>query len=313
MARQAKSQMIPFARSRRSLLWILPVLALQRPLDALDLQSGTEDGQFAAIEKGIGGRLGVAALDTGTGRRLGYRTSELFAMCSTFKLLLAGCILRRVDAGTEDLKRLISYGQKDLLDYAPVTRAHLQQGAMTVGDLCAAAIEVSDNTAANLLLAQIGGAAGLTKFIRTLGDQVTRLDRIEPDLNSALPGDERDTTSPAAMVDSMEKLLVGNALSPATRAQLASWLEQSTTGKNRLRAGFPADWRAGDKTGTGARGAIGDVGIFWPPDKSIKLDKLSKSRKAPILVAAYIMEENVAADEREQAIAEVGRIIAHEL
>jgi beta-lactamase class A len=290
--------MIPFIRSRRSALGILSVLALRRPLGALVPANGSVDIQFAAIEKGIGGRLGVAALDTGTGRRLRYRASEQFAMCSTFKFLLAGCILQRVDAGKEDLKRLIAYSQKDLLEYAPVTRAHLQQGAMAVGDLCAAAIEVSDNTAANLLLAQIGGPAGLTVFIRSLGNQVTRLDRIEPDLNSALPGDPRDTTSPGAMVDSMEKLLVGSALSAPGRAQLAAWLEQSTTGKERLRAGFPADWRAGDKTGTGARGAVGDIGILWPPKKS------------PILVAAYIMEGNALADEREQAIAAVGRIVA---
>jgi len=293
--------MIPFALSRRSVLRILLTLALQRPLGAAGPLSGPTDGQFAAIEQGIGGRLGVASLDTATGRKLGYRASELFAMCSTFKFLLAGCILERVDARIEDLKRLIPYSQKDLLEYAPVTRAHLRQGAMVVGDLCAAAIEVSDNTAANLLLAQIGEAAGLTKFIRSLGNQVTRLDRIEPDLNSALPGDKRDTTSPAAMVDSMEKLLVGNRLSAASRTQLTSWLEQSTTGMNRLRAGFPADWRAGDKTGTGARGATGDIGIFWPPSK------------APILVAAYIMEGNASADEREQAIAAVGRIVGGNL
>jgi beta-lactamase class A len=293
--------MIPFARSRRFVLRMLPTLALRRTLRALDLPSETTESQFAAIEKGIGGRLGVAALDTGTGRRLDYRASELFAMCSTFKFLLAGCILQRVDAGNEDLKRLVPYTEKDLLEYAPVARAHLQQGAMTVGDLCAAAVEVSDNTAANLLLAQIGGAAGLTKFIRSLGNRVTRLDRIEPDLNSALPGDVRDTTSPAAMVDSMEKLLVGDALSTTGRAQLAAWLEQSTTGKKRLRAGFPAGWRAGDKTGTGLRGAIGDIGIFWPPNKL---------NKAPILVAAYVMEGNASADEREQAIAAVGRLVA---
>jgi beta-lactamase class A len=299
--------MIPFFRSRRSVLRVLPVLALHGPLFGLGSPSGTSgtsDGEFAAIERGIGGRLGVAALDTGTGRRLGYRASELFAMCSTFKLLLAGCILQRVDAGNEDLKRLAPYTEKDLLEYAPVTRAHLQQGAMAVGDLCAAAAEMSDNTAANLLLAQIGGPAGLTKFIRSLGNQVTRLDRIEPDLNSALPGDARDTTSPAAMVDSMEKLLVGDALSTTSRAQLAGWLERSTTGTKRLRAGFPAGWRAGDKTGTGSRGAVGDIGIFWPP---------RNLNKAPILVAAYVMEGNASADEREQAIAAVGRLVAHGL
>jgi beta-lactamase class A len=159
-------------------------------------------------------------------------------------------------------------------------------------------VEVSDNSAANLLLAQIGGPAGLTAFIRSLGNQVTRLDRTEPDLNSALPGDPRDTTSPAAMVDLMRKLLVGSALSAASQKQLTAWMEHSTTGGRRLRAGFPKDWRAGDKTGTGERGAMGDVGVFWPPGKP------------PILIAAYVMEGNTSRDVREQAIANVGRLAA---
>ncbi len=273
----------------------MPAFALRVPRYAF---GGEEpQAQFAAIEQGIGGRLGVTALDTGTGKVLTYRSSDLFAMCSTFKLLLAACILKRVDTGSEDLKRLIPYRQKDLLEYAPTSRAHIQEGALAVGDLCTAAVELSDNTAANLLLAQIGGPAGLTQFIRSLGNQVTRLDRIEPELNSAIPGDPRDTTSPAAMVDSMKKLLTGDALSARSRAQLISWLELSTTGKNRLRAGFPWDWRAGDKTGTGELGAIGDVGIFWLP------------AKPPILVAAYVMGGKATIDERERAIAAVGRVV----
>jgi beta-lactamase class A len=169
---------------------------------------------------------------------------------------------------------------------------------MAIGDLCAAAVELSDNTAANLLLAQIGGPTGLTEFIRLLGNKITRLDRTEPDLNTALPGDPRDTTSPAAMVDSMRKLLVGDALSAAGRTQLASWMEQTTTGKKRLRAGMPTGWRAGDKTGTGDLGAIGDIGIFWPPGR------------APILVAAYVMEGKATREDRERAIAAVGRLVA---
>jgi beta-lactamase class A len=285
--------------SRRRVLCLLYAATFQarRALVAADPESSLQE-QLAAIERGIGGRLGVAALDTGTGKTLSYRSGELFAMCSTFKLLLAGCILSRVDTGKEHLKRPISYGKRDLLGYAPVTRAHVRQGAMTVGDLCAAAVEVSDNSAANLLLAQIGGPAGLTAFIRSLGNQVTRLDRTEPDLNSALPGDPRDTTSPAAMVDLMRKLLVGSALSAASQKQLTAWMEHSTTGGRRLRAGFPKDWRAGDKTGTGERGAMGDVGVFWPPGKP------------PILIAAYVMEGNTSRDVREQAIANVGRLAA---
>jgi beta-lactamase class A len=287
--------------SRRAVLCILPAVALEAPFLALGASESMAEGQLAAIESKMGGRLGVAAMNTGTGRKFSYRAPELFAMCSTFKFLLAACILKKVDAGVENLKRRISYTQKDLLEYAPVTRAHVREGEMTVGDLCAAAIELSDNTAANLLLAQIGGAAGLTLFIRSLGNQVTRLDRIEPDLNSALAGDPRDMTSPAAILDSMEKLLTGSALSTASSTQLISWMEKCTTGKNRLRAGFPTAWRAGDKTGTGEHGAVGDIGIFWPPGKP------------PILVAAYVMEGNATTAEREQAIAAVGQLAAQVL
>jgi beta-lactamase class A len=287
--------------SRRAVLRIVPAAALGTHSWAWSEPESSPHEQLAAIEMGIGGRLGVAAVNTGTRQRLDYRSSELFAMCSTFKFLLAGCILQRVDAGILHLKKLISYGEKDLLEYAPATRAHVKLGAMTVEDLCAAAVEVSDNTAANLLLAQIGGPEGLTKFIRSLGNQVTRLDRTEPDLNSALPGDPRDTTSPAAMVESMRRLLTGDALSAASVVRLSIWMEQCSTGEHRLRAGVPADWRAGDKTGTGERGAIGDIGIFWPP------------AKAPILIAAYVMEGNATAVEREQAMAAVGHLAARVL
>jgi len=157
---------------------------------------------------------------------------------------------------------------------------------------------VSDNTAANLLLSAIDGPAGLTKFIRSLGNEVTRLDRIEPELNSALPGDPRDTTSPVAILGTMEKLLTGKVLPASLSDQLIGWLEQCQTGESRLRAGIPTEWRAGDKTGTGSHGAMGDIGIFWPP------------KRPPVLIAAYVMEGNAAAAEREKAIAEVGKVAA---
>lgn len=280
--------------SRRSLLQMLSVVALGRPLRAL---AATPEGELAAIEQGIGGRVGVAALDTGTGGTLSHRGDELFPMCSTFKLLLVGCVLNKVDAGRERLSRAISYTEKDLLEYAPVTRDHVKDGSLTVSELCAAAVELSDNTAANLLLAQVGGPGGVTQFIRKLGNRVTRLDRTEPELNSALPDDLRDTTSPAAMVDSMKVLLTGKGLSGKSQELLISWLERCTTGEKRLRAGIPKDWRAGDKTGTGENGAIGDVGIFRPPGK------------APILIAAYVMGGSASRERREQAIASAARIV----
>jgi beta-lactamase class A len=166
---------------------------------------GTGDFQnrIAAIETRTGGRIGVTALDTGSGKRLGYRSEERFPMCSTFKFLAAAAVLKRVDEKQDQLDRFIHYDARDILEYAPVTKAHLKDGRMTLRDLCAAAIEQSDNTAGNLLLDVIGGPSGPTNFARSLGDGMTRLDRKEPELNSAIPGDERDTTTPAAMCADM--------------------------------------------------------------------------------------------------------------
>src|SRR3984957_2761164 len=176
--------------------------------------------RLADIETREGGRLGVFVRDTATGATIERRADERFPMCSTFKLLAAAAALKRVDEGAEHLDRKITYGPGDLLEYAPVAKAHVAEGGMTVADLCAAAIDWSDNTAGNLILQSIGGPAGFTQFARSLGDEVTRLDRNEPTLNESLPGDPRDTTSPRAMAGAMQKVLVGDALSDASRSQL---------------------------------------------------------------------------------------------
>ena len=224
--------------SRRAFL--LGAAACLAPLAARaasTLESARET--IAAIEAREGGRLGLAVLDAGGGAYLGYRDDERFPMCSTFKLLAAAAVLKRVDLGAERLDRKIAYAAADLLDYAPVAKAHVAEGGMSVADLCAAAIDWSDNTAANLILQSIGGPAGFTQFARSLGDSVTRLDRIEPELNASIPGDERDTTSPRAMLDDMRAVLTGSALSEASRRQLESWLVDDKVGDKRLRAGLP--------------------------------------------------------------------------
>ena len=231
---------------------------------------------FAEIEAGLGGRLGLAAFDTGTGERLSHRSDERFALCSTFKWLLAAGVLSRVDQGTLSLDRRVPYSAADMLGYAPVTREHLAEGSLAVGDLCAAAVEVSDNTAANLLLSLVGGPSGLTDQLRDWGDSVTRLDRMEPSLNSNLPGDPRDTTTPNAMIRTMGRVLLGDALSLTQRGRLIGWMRNCRTGLGRLRAGVPVDWIAADKTGTGPNGSANDNAILWPPGR------------APILVAAYL-------------------------
>lgn len=187
---------------------------------AADPPNQTAEDRLMALEARSGRRLGVAALDTVTGRRVAHRAGERFAMCSTFKLALAGAVLASVDAGKESLDRRVAYTSADLLSYAPVTREHAKEGSLTVGALCASAVEVSDNTAANLLLRTLGGPAGFTRFLRALGDDVTRLDRDEPTLNTNEPGDVRDTTTPDAMLATMKALLLGDALSPASRQLL---------------------------------------------------------------------------------------------
>ena len=290
-----------FAPSRRSLLLAIAGSASLAPF-ASALAAGKRDTdateRLAALERRHGGRLGVCILDTGSGKRVGHRAEERFPMCSTFKLLAAAQVLARVDRGEERLDRRIVYSKDDLVAYSPVTEKHVGKPGMSLAELCHATITLSDNTAGNLLLASFGGPAGLTAFARSLGDGVTRLDRWETELNEAVPGDPRDTTSPAAMLDDMRALLLGDALSPASRKQLADWLVATTTGEQRIRGGLPKGWRAGDKTGTSDTGVTNDIAIAWRPDR------------APLLITAYYAEYAQPKDARNAVIAEVGRIAA---
>jgi beta-lactamase class A len=254
--------------------------------------------RLAAIEKREGGRLGVAVLDSGGAPGLAHRAGERFPMCSTFKLMASAAVLKRVDEGKERLDRVIPYGPGDLLEYAPVTKAHVADGGMTLGSLCAAAIDWSDNTAANLVLDAIGGPLGFTAFVRSTGDSVTRLDRNEPTLNTSIPGDERDTTTPQAMAEGAQKVLLGNDLSEAPRAQLEAWLISDKVGDKRLRAGLPPSWGIGDKTGSGDHGTANVVAILRPPGR------------APLIAAVYYTESDASMDARNAIHKEIGGIIA---
>jgi beta-lactamase class A len=253
--------------------------------------------RITALEKSAGGRLGVAVLDTGSDAKLLHRADERFPMCSTFKLLASAAALKRVDAGQEVLGRFVPYGQADLLEYAPVSKAHVGEGGMTLGDLCAAAIDWSDNTAANLILRDIGGPEGFTAFVRSLGDPVTRLDRNEPTLNTAVPGDDRDTTSPLAMARAMRAVLLGAVLSESSKKQLETWLVADKVGDKRLRAGLPPSWGIGDKTGTGDHGTANAIAIIRPP------------AHAPLLAAVYYTEGPDSMDARNAVHRQVGEII----
>jgi beta-lactamase class A len=265
---------------------------------APEAQQAQSSLELLRTELGQQARLGVAALDTGNGRSLRFDADSRYAMCSTFKLPLAAAVLAEADAGRLRLDDEIAFGDADLLDYAPIVRDNLERGRLPIERLAEAIVEVSDNSAANLLLRRIGGPAGLTAFIRRSGDQMTRLDRYEEALNSNLPGDSRDTTTPAAMLGLMQALLLGNVLTPPSRARLAGWMEGATTGLKRLRAGLPPGWRAGDKTGNGANGAANDIAIAWPPGRR------------PILIASYISGTEVGEAARHAAHAAVGRIVA---
>jgi beta-lactamase class A len=255
------------------------------------------EGRITKIEEASGGRLGVAILETTTAIRIGHRSDERFPMCSTFKLLAVGAVLRRIDEGRDELDRTIRFTQKDIVTSSPATEKRVASG-MSIQQLCAAAITLSDNTAANLLLASIGGPPGLTVFARTLGDEVTRLDRIEPELNESLPGDPRDTSTPDNMLSDLRELVLGNALSRSSRSRLTDWLVQNKTGDKRLRAGVPAGWKVGDKTGSGAKGTTNDLAILWPP------------QCGPILVAVYLTDTAADDDHRSGTIAAVGAAVA---
>lgn len=240
----------------------------------------------------------MAAIDTGSGRMIGYDRNARYATASTFKLPLAAAVLAQADRGALSLEDRLAFAPGDPLSHSPVVAANLGRGRLDIRQLCAAIVRVSDNSAANLLMRRIGGPEALTRFFRACGDPVTRIDRYELELNSNLPGDPRDTTSPLAMARLVRSLVLGEVLAPTSRSLLTGWLETSEPGPDRLRAGLPSDWRFGHKTGTGARGAHNDVGIAWPP------------RRAPIVIASYQSGGDAPPEVRAAAHASVARLVA---
>lgn len=221
-----------------------------------------------ALERRAGGRLGVALLDTGSGSAWSYRGDERFAMCSTFKLPLVAAVLAQVDAGRWQLDDRLPLRPDDLVGHAPVARRLVTAGGARLDVLAQAAQEQSDNAAANVLLQRLGGPPALTRWLREQGDTVTRLDRPEPIMNQVIAGDDRDTTTPVAMAQTLARLAAGPMLAAASRDRLLGWMRATRTGERRLRAGLPAGWRAGDKTGTGLDAGlpdrINDIAVFWP-------------------------------------------------
>ncbi len=266
------------------------------PLFAAEADTGFMR-RLRALEDRHGGRLGVAVLDTASGRRHAHRGDERFLLCSTVKFPTAALILARVDAGAESLKRPIDYSANDIVTYSPETKQHVATG-MTLGAICRAGLTQSDNTAANLMLHSVGGPAAVTRFVRSLGDDITRSDRYETALNDYTPGNPHDSTTPRAMLGLMQRILLGNALSAASRQQLIAWMRACRTGDNRLRAGLPAAWRVGDKTGSGGNNSANDIAIIQPPNRP------------PLLVAAYYAGSTATHSQRDRVLADVGQAVA---
>ncbi|MDN3524571.1 class A beta-lactamase [Halomonas sabkhae] len=262
--------------------------------DATDLKR-----RLAELERAEGDRVGVALMNVSTGAVASHRGDERFLFNSTGKFFIAAAVLVRVDEGSETLDRRIAIEEGDLVGWTPITEKRLGEPGLTIAELCQAAVAWSDNAAANALTESIGGPAAVTAFLRSISDDTTRMDRVEPDLNTHdHEGDERDTTTPLAMMTTLRTLMLGDALTPSSRHQLASWMVEGKVGDARLRAGMPSSWLVGEKTGTNGEGNASDIGIAWPGDRGA------------VIAVAYTLMPGATGEQRDETIAAVGRLAA---
>jgi beta-lactamase class A len=284
---------------------MMPNLTIDRrtvlaAIPALLAGAARADDSTAALEeheRATGGHIGVFAQNVASGATIAWRADERFAMCSTFKASLAACVLARVDRGEDALDQIVSYGAADIAEYAPVAKANLAKGQLTVAEACRGAVELSDNTCTNLLLARIGGPPAMTAFWRANGDDVTRLDHNEPEMSRARPPNPEDMTTPAAMAGSLRRFVLGDVLSPASREQLAAWMRDCRTGLDLLRAGLPGGWTVGDKTGNNGKDALGDIAVAWAQPAR------------PIVICAYTQGGSADAATLRSIFADIGRIV----
>ncbi|PEX80682.1 class A beta-lactamase [Bacillus cereus] len=250
--------------------------------------------EFSQLEKKFDARLGVYAIDTGTNRTIAYRPNERFAFASTYKALAAGVLLQQ--NSIDKLNEVITYTKDDLVEYSPVTEKHVDTG-MTLGEIAEAAVRSSDNTAGNILFHKIGGPKGYEKALRQIGDRVTMSDRLETELNEAIPGDIRDTSTAKAIATNLKAFTVGNALPDHKRKVLTEWMKGNATGDKLIRAGVPTDWIVGDKSGAGSYGTRNDIAIVWPPNR------------APIIIAILSSKDEKEATYDNQLIAEAAEVV----
>ncbi|MED0939460.1 class A beta-lactamase Bla1 [Bacillus mobilis] len=251
---------------------------------------------FSQLEKKYDARLGVYAIDTGTNQTISYRPNERFAFASTYKALAAGVLLQK--NSTEKLNEVVTYTKEDLVEYSPVTEKYIDTG-MTLGEIAEAAVRYSDNTAGNILFHKIGGPKGYEKALRQIGDRVTLSDRFETELNEAIPGDNRDTSTAKAIATNLKNFTIGNALPDHKRNILTEWMKGNATGDKLIRAGVPTDWIVGDKSGAGSYGTRNDIAIVWPPNR------------APIIIAILSSKDEKEATYDNQLIAEATEVIVN--
>ena len=259
------------------------------------------NAELERIEQTLDARIGFAAHNIATGQRWGVNADERFAMSSTFKTLACGALLEQVDEGQLALETEVSFEASELVTYSPVTEQYAGHQPMTLFELCDATMTTSDNTAANLVLQALGGPEAITAFVRSMDDPVTRLDRYETELNEATPGDERDTTTPNAMLATLEKLVLGDVLSDESRQQLEAWMMGNAVADGLFRAAMPFDWIIADRTGAGGYGSRSITAIIWPPEQ------------APTVVVFYITETEASFEERNAAIASLGEVVQESL
>ncbi|MEM9448403.1 MAG: class A beta-lactamase [Cyanobacteria bacterium P01_E01_bin.6] len=249
------------------------------------------------IEASMNARVGIAVYDKETNQNWQYHANHRFPMNSTFKTIACAALLARVDSAQEQLEHIVIFDESELVTYSPITETRIGAPGMSLDELCEATMTMSDNSAANFILEAIGGPEALTQFMRSIGDEISRLDRWEPDLNEVVPGDERDTTSPNAMARTLEQLVLNGTLSLDSRQKLENWLKGNEVGDDLFRSEVPCNWDIGDRTGAGGYGSRSIAAVMWPPQRE------------PVIAAVYITETEASFDDRNAAIAEIGGAI----
>ncbi|TNH41791.1 class A beta-lactamase [Photorhabdus luminescens] len=282
--------------SPSKLICFLPMF-ISTSINAMPIDSTRLATVVKQEEQTLNARIGVAVIDTASDKIVSYRGNERFPLNSTFKALLCGVLLSEVDKGKVALTDAIQFNKTELVEYSPVSEKFVAPASMNWQQLCSAAVSYSDNTAANLIAKKVGGPAAMNLFFSGLGDSVTHLDRYEPELNSAIPGDERDTTTPVAVSQTLQKLTLGEVLKPSSRQQLVEWMRDDKVADALLRSVLPAGWKIADKTGAGDYGSRSIISIVWPKNSS------------PLIVAIYITQTEATIVQSNEAIARIGKIL----